>query len=168
MTEKERILNMLKDEYERWNTLLGRLPEEQITSRQLAGGWSIKDVMAHLMAWQQRSIARMEAGLSDHEPVFPAWPEGVDPEQEDVDEINAWIYETHRERSWEHVYQDWRNGFQRFIELGEAVPEGVLMEVGRFAWLKEYPLSIILVSSYEHHQEHRDNLVEWLRQNNHW
>jgi hypothetical protein len=165
MSEKQRITNLLKDEYDRWNTLLGQLTEEQITSRKLAGDWSIKDVLTHLMAWQQRSIARVEAGINDREPVFPAWPEGLDPEAEDVNEINAWIYETHRDRSWAHVYQDWKNGFQRLIALGEAVPEAVLVEVGRFDWLKEYPLSIILAGSYEHHQEHREGLEAWLRQN---
>jgi hypothetical protein len=145
--------------------LLSGLGEDQITDRQLPGGWSIKDVTAHLMFWQRRSIARMEAGLENREPKFPDWPENLDPnEEESVDAINAWIYNTQRERSWESVYRDWHAGFLHFIALGETIPEADLLEVGKYPWLKDYPLAIILVSSREHHEEHRHHLMDWFHQ----
>ena len=73
--DKTHILIMLQEEFTRWEDLFTSLTEEQITARQLPSQWTIKDVVAHLMAWQQRSIARVEAALLDREPVFPGWPE---------------------------------------------------------------------------------------------
>ena len=166
MNDKEQILANLREEFNRWQDLLAGLSEEEITAPHLPGNWSIKDVMAHLRAWQQRSIARMEAALHDREPDFPRWPAGLDPDsEEDLAQINAWIHETHRDQPWSSVYRDWREGYLRFMELGEAIPEEALLEKGRYPWLEGHPLSLILVSSYNHHhEEHLEPLLVWLSQ----
>jgi hypothetical protein len=102
---------------------------------------SIKDVAAHLRAWQQCSIARLEAALHNREPEFPKWLADLDPEpQGQPHQVNAWLYETYRDQPWSRVYRDWREGFLRFVELGEAIPEKDLMEKGRDPWLEGYPL----------------------------
>lgn len=166
MNDKIQLLKMLNDEFNRWKELLTSMNEEQITDPRLPSNLSIKDVIAHLWAWQQRSIARMDAALHDREPEFPRWPEMLHPDTEDnPDQTNAWIYETYREKPWSSVYGDWKTGFLRFLELGEAVPEKDLMDPGRYAWLEGQPLSLVLLSSYEHHHvEHLDPLLAWLRQ----
>jgi hypothetical protein len=165
MGEKDRLLGMLREELERWDTLLAGLSEARITAPDLPGNWSIKDVIAHLKSWQERSIARCEAALLDREPVFPEWPAGEDPEAENVDRINEWIYETHRARTWAEVRRAWREGFQRFLELGEGIPEEDVFRAGKFPWLDGEPLSVVLLGSYEHHhEEHYGPLVAWLRE----
>ena len=131
------------------------LSEEQITTPHLPSGLSIKDVIAHLRAWQQVSIARLEAALFDRDPELPKWLAGLDPESEDNrDKYNDWIYQANRESPWSNVHRVWKEGFLRFLELAEAIPEKDLLEIGRYPWLKEYPLSAVLVGSYEHHEEH--------------
>lgn len=165
MNDKKQILTMLKEEFNRWEELLAGMSEAQIIAPHLPDNLSIKDVIAHLRAWQQRSIARLEAALLNREPEFPDWPAGLDPEADDVDQINAWIYETYREQPWSRVYRDWREGFLRFLELGEAIPEKDLLEAGRYPWLEGHPLSSILLGSYEHHQEeHLEPLLAWIDQ----
>src|SRR5690606_535345 len=97
----------LKEQFDRWEEVLASMSDEQITAPHLPSSWSIKDVIAHLWAWQQRSIARVEAALHDREPEFPKWPAEFDPELEgEPDQLNAWIYETHREKSWASVHRD--------------------------------------------------------------
>ena len=163
MSDKQQILTTLREEFNHWEQILSALSEARITDPHLPGNWSIKDVMTHLWAWQQRSIARMEAALHHREPKFPRWPTAFDPEVEDEpDELNAWIYKTYREKSWSRVYGDWREGFLHFLELGEAIPEKDLLEPGRYAWLAEHPLSLVLLASSEHHEEHRGWLLAWL------
>lgn len=158
---------MLKKEFDDWEELLASQSDSQITARQLPSNLSIKDVIAHLFAWQQRSIARMEAALHDKEPDFTGFPAGLDPESEDdLDQINAWIHETYLARPWSSVHRDWREGFQRLMELGEAIPEKDLLEAGRYPWIGGGPLSLILLGSYDHHhREHLEPLLAWLRQN---
>ena len=166
MSGKQQILSTLREEFNRWEELLAGLSEEQITAPQLPSNLSIKDVMAHLRAWQQRSVARMEAALHDREPEFPKWPAGLDPESEgQPDQLNAWIYETFREQPWSSVHRDWRAGFLRLLELGEAIPVKELLDAGRYPWLEGHPLSFILTASYEHHHiDHLEPLLAWIRQ----
>src|SRR5690554_592899 len=131
MNTKEEMLTGLREELSRWQELLAGLSEEQITAPDLPGGWSIKDVMAHLMAWQLRSIARVEAALDGSEPQFPHWPAHLEPDNdEDLEELNEWIYNHYRDQPWPTVYRTWRDNFSRFIELGEQIPEEDLQEVG--------------------------------------
>lgn len=116
--------------------------------------------MAHLWARQQRSIARMEAGLHNRDPRMPVWVLGLDPEAEEAtDPINAWIYETHKDGSWNQVYTQWRTGYLRLLELGQAIPEMQLLDSGRYDWLDGYSLAFILIASYDHHQEHLEKLL---------
>ena len=161
---KQHILTALREEFARWEELLAGMSEEQITAPQLPANWSVQDVMAHLWAWQQRSIARLEAALDDREPEFPRWPE-ADPDSEDSpDRTNAWIYATNRELPWSSVYQNWRGGFLRFVELAEAILEKDLLNAERYAWMHGYPLALVLLSSYEHHHvDHYGPLLARLR-----
>ena len=164
MNDKAQIISTIKDEFGRWEDLLAGMSEEQVNVPLVPSTLSVKDVLAHLMAWQQRSIARLEAARLDREPVFPGWPADLDPEAEDVDQVNAWIYQANHEQSWSDVHRAWRDGYLRFLALGEAIPDKVLLQVGRYPWLAEYALSMVLLASYEHHEEHRDALLVWLRE----
>ena len=61
MNMKQHILTALKEQFNRWEELLASISEEQITAAHLPSNLSINDVIAHLRAWQQRSIARLKA-----------------------------------------------------------------------------------------------------------
>ncbi len=160
--DKKQSLTMLRDVFNRWEDLLASMSEEQITAQELSSNWSVKDIVAHLWGWQQRSVARVEAALHDKEPEYPRWPEQLGPDlEEDVDQTNAWIHETNRGKPWPSVYEDWRAQFLRFLELAEQIPEKDLLDPGRYTWLEGYTLSAVLVGSYEHHDEHLDQLLAW-------
>jgi len=166
MNGKQQILTTLSEEFSRWEELLASLSEAQITAPQLPAHLSLKDVIAHLLAWQQRSIARLEAAGLNRKPEFPQWPEGLDPETDDDPvQINAWIYETYREQPWSNVHQAWSEGFLRFLQLGEAIPENDLLDAGRYPWMEGQPLATVLLGSYEHHHvDHLEPVLTWLRQ----
>lgn len=165
MDMKGHILAALREQFERWEDLLASMSDEQITTPHLPSHWTIKDQVAHLWAWQQRSIARLEAALLKREPEFPKWSSESDPDGEgNTDRTNAWIYETYREQPWPAVLENWRAGFQRFLELGGQLPERDLLSGGKYAWLGGHPLAFILLASYGHHQEHLDGSLAWLRE----
>jgi hypothetical protein len=164
MNMKDHILAALQEQFETWERLLVGLDEDQVAAPLLSSAWTTRDVVAHLMAWQQRSIARLEAAHSGGEPRFPTWDPQADPEAlGDTDATNAWIYEHYRDWTWPQVHQAWQAGFNRFLALGEGVPERDLLATNFYPWLEGYPLYFILVASYDHHQEHWEALVEGLQ-----
>lgn len=161
----EHILTALREQFNRWEELLAGMNDEQITAPLLPSNWSTKDVITHLRVWQQRSIARMEAAQFNREPEFPRWHPGLDPELEvNTDQTNAWIHETYREQPWSFVHQSWKEGFLRFLELGRGISEKDMLDSERYPWLEGYPLALVLLASYDHHQEHIEKLIDWLRE----
>lgn len=156
------MLMALREQFGRWEELLARLTPEQITAPQFDLGWSIKDVMAHLWAWQQISIARVEAAALDRVPIYPQWlVESQKDWEEDASQTNDRIYEIAHEKSWTEVCQDWREGFLRFLKIVEGIPERELLDWDKYPWLKGFSLAAVLLGSYEHHQEHLEKLLAW-------
>lgn len=167
MNLRDHILSALREQFHRWEELLAGLDEERLTRPSLSDQWSIKDVIAHLRAWQQRSIARLEAARLDRAPEFPQWRPGLNPEAEDATaQLNAWIYETHHALPWATVHQAWRAGFLRLLELGETISEKDLLDSGRYPWLDGHSLATVFLASYDHHQEHLEKLLAELHMNN--
>ncbi|MEO6457497.1 MAG: ClbS/DfsB family four-helix bundle protein [Chloroflexia bacterium] len=166
MNDKEQLIAQLRDVLNRWEEVLEGMSEEQITVPQPSSGWSIKDDLIHLWGWQQVSVARMEAALHGKEPEYPNLAEmaGPDPEGGNVDRANAWLHETNRGKPWSSVYGDWKAQFLRFLDLSEQVPESDLLPIGKYTWLEHYPLSAVLIGSYEHHVEHLEELLAQLGQ----
>jgi hypothetical protein len=164
MNMKDHILTALREQFDSWEELLARLSEEQIVAPRFDYDWSIKDVIAHLWAWQQISIARMEAGAQDREPEFPGWITSLGEDwEENADRVNALTFETNHNKPWPEVYQNWREGFLRCLGAGKEISERDLLDGDRYSWLKGYSLAFILVASYDHHQEHLEKLRDWLR-----
>jgi hypothetical protein len=164
MNMKEHILMALREQFNNWEILLATLGEDQATLPHFDLDWSIKDVVAHLWAWQQISIARMEGGLRDQEPEYPAWIVSIgDGWEEDADRVNALTFERQHDKPWSEIFQNWKNGFLKFLELGNKLSERDLLDGDRYPWLKGYSLAAILIASYDHHQEHHEKLTAWLQ-----
>ena len=162
MNMKEHILIAMMEQFEQWEQLLATLNNEQIVTPLLPSAWSIKDIIAHLRAWQQRSISRLEAAHSNLVPEFPQWLPETNPDlASNTEKINAWIFKTFHEAPWAEVHNKWKNGYLRLIDLGKGIPERDLLDGGRYPWLNGYPLALILIASYDHHQEHFEKLTAW-------
>ena len=165
MYMKTHMLAALREEFDHWERILAGLSEDQIHAVPQPGELSLKDEIAHLWAWQQRSIARLEAGSNGGEPKLPTWwPDIALESEEDNDRFNAQIYTTFRERPWSAIYQDWHSGFLRLLALGEALAEPALLDASRYPWLNGYALADVLLGTYDHHQEHLDKLLARLGQ----
>ena len=130
------------------------------------GGWTFKDLLAHLTGWRWTTVARLEAGLRREAPVFP-WPAHLD-EGEDLDAINRWFYETNRARSVAEVLAASRETFDRLERAIAALPEDDLLRPGRFPWLGEWVLGPAVVSGtfLHYREEHEPAIRAWLARDN--
>ena len=154
---KTQLLAELHNENASWQALLDEIGEANMTQPEVAGGWSIKDIVAHLTEWRRRGVRRFQAALN-HEPDFtPPWPSEL---QED-DEINAWIYESHRDLPLADILSDSREVFQQLVDVIDAFSDDELQDPQRFAWLQGEPLSGKLVFAH-FHEEHEPDMRAWL------
>ena len=164
MSMKEHILAALQEQFDGWQSLLEKLDERQVSVPLEPSSWTIEDVVNHLWAWQQRTLARAEAALADREPRFPPWPEGMPGDTpESLNAINNWIFEKYRGQFWQTAYENWKSGYSRLLELMQGISEKDLLNSDRYAWMKGYSLADFLLATYDHHQEHLDSLQIWLK-----
>jgi hypothetical protein len=156
-TSKAQLLDDLRDEQAQWEALLQDIGEEHMTQPGVAGDWSIKDIVAHLTGWRQRTVARFQAA-SRHEPTPPApWP----PNLQTDDEINAWIYAANRDRPLADVLRESRDVFDQLAQALDAFPEAELIDPARFPWLEGEPLSGAAFFGH-FHEEHEPDMRAWL------
>ena len=154
---KIQLLTELHQEQASWQALLDEIGEANMTQPDVAGGWSIKDIVAHLTGWRRRAVKRIQAALK-HEPDFsPPWPS----ELQTDDDINAWIYEANRDRPLADVLSDSRDVFQQLVETLDAFSEEDFQDLHRFPWLEGEPLSG--KTFFMHfHEEHEPDMRAWL------
>jgi hypothetical protein len=154
---KAQILDELQEENASWEAFLEEIGEERMLEAGVAGDWTIKDIVAHLTGWRQRSVQRLEASLRG-EPAPPTpWPGHMSTDEE----INGWIYESSRDRSVQDVLQDSRDTFRHLFEAIGAFPEPELMDASRFDWLEGKPLSGAMLFGH-FHEEHEPDMRAWL------
>src|SRR5437763_13481711 len=118
---KKQLLAERQSEQAAWLALLDEIGEENMTQPEVAGGWSIKDIVAHITGWRRRTVLRFRAALDPTVDMTPYWPAELD-EDDEVDEINAWIYKVNRDRPLADVLNDSHEVFQQLVAEVSALP----------------------------------------------
>lgn len=160
MKSRDDLMKEIQDERAAWHALLAEVGEERMEEPGPMGDWTFKDLAAHLTFWQERMLARIEAGPGGNPPV--PWPTSLGDEDEvdDWDELNAWIYERYRDRPLRDVLADADRSYERFAELIARMPEDDLTTPGRFGFDKP----LVEGDFFGHlHEEHEPSIREWLR-----
>lgn len=93
--------------------------------------WSAKDVAAHIIYWNDRLAADLEAAARDVAP-----PERV----EDFDEANRQIIEAHRAWPWEDLLEFEHKASARLLAALDGLSEDMLDDPRRFEWTDGRPL----------------------------
>jgi hypothetical protein len=137
---------------------------EQLTPRQMTqggatlAGWSVKDILAHLIAWQQMNLNWYATGLRGETPEIPkSW--------KDIRKVNDRIYRKHHRRSLKAVLADYNAFHQKMLELIEEVPDRDFAAVGRLAWTgPTWTLSdCIRWNTASHYRWAYKHIRKWLR-----
>ena len=155
---KPQLLEEIGVERKALDALLHQLQPRQMTQRNVtASGWSVKDILGHLVSWQQMNLAWYEAGERGEKPAMPAL--------RDLRKINESIYRQHRRRSLKAVLEDYDAFHHRMLELIRQVPDSDLVSVARFlrtgaTWTLSDCIRANTASHYRWAQKH---IRRWLR-----
>ena len=103
--------------------------------------WSLKDELAHIIAWQLNSLARI-AALMHAEPV---------PDFSDYERLNRAIFDTNRDRKLADIVAESDRARVDFVALIQAVSVEDLAQPGRFSDQEARSLADqILNNGFEH------------------
>jgi len=128
---KRDLLAEIRIERAALDDILASLTPRQMTKSGVTrGGWSVKDVLAHLVAWQQMNLDWYAAGRRGDKPAMPAPGFTL----RELPRLNAMIYRKHHRRSLQAVVRDYKSYHERVVALINALPNEDLVTLGRFSW----------------------------------
>lgn len=159
---KKDLLTEIERERTALDETLALLSPRQMTKAGVTrGGWSVKDILAHLVEWQQMNLDWYAAGLRGEKPAMPAPGYTL----RELPRLNQMIYRKHHRRSLEAVMADYRSHHQRIVALIKAVPDSDLVTLGRFTWTgPSWTLSDYLrASTAAHYLWARKRIRRWWR-----
>jgi hypothetical protein len=144
------LLDRIRGEWAALEQAIAGLSEEQRT-RLDAGGWSIKDNLAHLSAWEQFMLHAYLQGQPEHEAM------GIDEATwKTLDETatNAILQRRHQSRSWSEVMDERQRSHEQVMATlaGMSFSDLTAPRKGR-------PLiELVVGNTYEHYREHRASI----------
>ncbi len=156
---KKQLLAELQSEQAAWLALLDEIGEENMTQPEVAGGWSIKDIVAHITGWRRRTVNRFRAALDPSTDMIALWPAELH-EDDEVDEINAWIYKVNRDRPLADVLNDSHEVFQQLVAAVDALSDEQLNDPQRLPWFEGERLTGAFLFGH-FHEEHEPDMRAW-------
>ena len=160
--DKEEVLKRIRVERRRLEKNLSEIKPAQMVQPGAMGDWSVKDILAHLIDWEQRFLGWYRAGLRGEIPETPS-PE-LSWSREDMDVLNQRIYEKYRDRPLERVLQDFESSYQEIYQVVKSIPESDMFELGRFSWTGRGNLvGYILANTANHYRWAKTAIRKWVQ-----
>jgi hypothetical protein len=160
---KTELLERMRAGREAWDALIAQIPDSARTEPALAGGWSVKDLIAHVAAFENWTAAQIRAANEGRAPtdseLYGVEEVTVDPDGWDLDRQNAAIYARYKEMPLPEVMTFSRQAFADLVAAVEAVSEEDVARTGAQSWTGDATLlEIIPGQCYAHYQQHADEL----------
>jgi hypothetical protein len=155
-TLKAEFAARLRDSRQVWRDLVAEVGD-RVDDAGPMGDWTFGDLAGHLLAWRNRTIARLEAaGRGEPEPP-PPWPTDL----ENDDAINRWIHEQDRGRSAAEMIDAYDASFERLGAAVDALPGELVSDPNAFPWLEGNALGTIDPLGHLR-EEHEPTIRAWL------
>jgi hypothetical protein len=143
----ENIIENVESSYDHILNLCKDMPRKALVEPALPNGWSVKDTVAHLAAWDWRCAELLgEAHYTDA-------PLKASPA---VNALNEEIYQERQDWSWEEVESDFRGAQRALLSAIRQLPPERLND--------PFIRRTILEETCEHHQEHIPAIEAWHEQ----
>lgn len=165
---KENVLSRIKASYSRLYDFVEDLEGAAITKNLDRDGWTIKDILAHIAAWED-VLRGFHVQAQPFDQVVGM--ESADYWDTQQDEINEGFYQRYRDWSVEQVVSFARATHEHLVEILEALPEGALSDppahYGGEAPRQNPLINYIAGNTYKHYEEHLTTIREILDRTGH-
>jgi hypothetical protein len=140
----EAISQRIENDYADIVRLYRSVPVTAVEEAGLPNGWSVKDVLAHIAAWDWRYASLLEAAHDTNAPL-QAKP--------DIDALNRETYQERAGWGWEEVEYDFHAAHQSMIEAIRQFPAARLND--------DFVQANIAEETWEHYAQHLPDLQRW-------
>ena len=157
-TTKAQLLSDIKTTRQQLEKSLAILSTDEMLIGGVVGSWSVKDVLAHLAAWEGLFLGWYQAGLRNEIPE----PSPVGMSHTAMDELNQQIFEAHQHDSLDKVQAEFQNSYRLMMQVIESIPEKDLFTHKRFAWTGRWTLAdYVAGNTCNHYRWARTKIRQW-------
>lgn len=134
---------------------LDGLTPDQMILPGVTGIWSVKDILAHLVAWEAEVVTALnQAQQNRRMPSIIAI--------EDIDEWNEEQYYINSARSLEAILSDFEGVHKMLCRMVTDFDERALTDGRRYPWMEGEPLWLLIEETVIlHEQEHASEIRAW-------
>ncbi|MCC6569273.1 MAG: ClbS/DfsB family four-helix bundle protein [Anaerolineales bacterium] len=165
---KKQFIDKLMRERDKFELTLNRVGySRRMTLKGVTGKWSIKDILAHILAYELYIADRMNEILHEQEYVpcktqsaldafldEHGYPDFGSPLLDD-DAPNAWVVEKYKNVSLEDVVAQEIQAFASIVTMLEKMPQKLIDGHNLF--------DRIANNTYKHYREHLRDIRHWLK-----
>ena len=144
--KKTELLERVRTSHARLTAALEGLTDELAARTALNPQWSVKDALAHIVAWEREgaeAIGQIRRGTYERKPF----------NQEAIDKFNAEAVESRRERTMGEIREEFDEVHASFVDLLETLPEEVDEKSGVYKFTEGVAI--------HHHAHHATQIEEW-------
>jgi hypothetical protein len=155
---KSELLVAINTERARLESTLAKFTEAQKSEALLENGWCVKDLMAHVAAWERVGYDIVQAAR-DGEPL----KDYVSKVFESIDDFNIKTYEKNKGKNLGEIETEFQTAHQDFITLVTPLDEAFINSHLPFEGTEEISVGQIITSNtYYHYREHTEALEKLL------
>ena len=162
--KRDELLTRLKSERRRWMEPVDRLDSRQMELPGVAGDWSMKDLLAHIMACEEGLVRWLEAAAQGEALVF------ADLDHPDLDHRNELIRERYQSHTVTEILREAQRVFDALLAEVEELPDEMLTDVEGTAWFviprwkaKRPVWECVADDSYRHYHQHLEDIHTFVR-----
>lgn len=153
---KDELLYRLDRSYEFFDALLARalLYGADVEAPGVVGVWSLKDVLAHLIAHEQRALGELAAAKQGRRLII---------NHAEIDSFNAGAVAACRVMPFALVRDQWQRSFRRVVEAVTALTDADFDPRGDVVRLLDDSIDGALANNtYAHYDYHGAQIAAWL------
>jgi hypothetical protein len=151
---KNELLESIRKTRELLEKKFSKLTPKQMVWPGSMDEWSVKDILVHLVDWEQRFVKWYKAGLRGEIPETPApgvtWRE--------LPKLNQEGFELHKHDTLKDVLEQFENSYKEILKLVEEMSEQEIFEARYYAWTGDSSLLPWIVANTSSH-------YNWARRN---
>ena len=151
---KKELLESIQTTRDLLDKKFSKLTPVQMVLPGSMGDWSVKDILAHLVDWEQRFIGWYKAGLRGEVPKTPApgftWRE--------LPKLNKEGFEQLKDETLADVLEQYERSYPEILEIIKGMSEKEIFEAKHYEWTGDSSLLPWIVANTSSH-------YNWARRN---
>lgn len=152
---RQMLAGQMQDAREELLQSFAGLSDEQVLQPGVAGEWSVRDVLAHVAAWDRAVIEQFQAMLKgERHPM-------LDMDDDGVEQFNAEHYAADKDKSFDEVVTELNASREALVELLREIDNMQMFAPAPGDEHADMSIAALVNVQINHDQEHTEMIEEW-------